>query len=160
MVTKKKIIHGTNKDPKLLEREGVASALANVDNVDKMVDDLEKYREKLSQMRETLKKERGEGKILKRKHEDSLSVLEKFREACHILQSDKDALVLSVNIIEGEKRDLEKRAAEVEQKENAANKRVKELKVQNNLLNEQLQAAKEKQLDIAPFRNQASSLQK
>ena len=37
---------------------------------------------------------------------------------------------------------------------------MKELEVQNNLLNEQLQATKEKQLDIAPFRNQASLLQK
>ena len=74
------------------------------------------------------------------------------------MQSDKDALVLSVNIVEGEKRDLEKSIAEVEKKENAADKRVKELEVQNNLLNEQLHAAKEKRLDIAPFRNQASSL--
>ena len=107
MVTKKTIVHGTNKDPKLLGMEGVASALANVDNVDKMVDNLEQYKEKLSQMRENLKKERGEGQILKRKHKDSLSELEKFRGACHILQSDKDALVLSINITEGEKRVLE-----------------------------------------------------
>ena len=86
--------------------------------------------------------------------------MEKFRETCQFLQSEKDALVLLVNIIEGEKRDLEKQVAEIEQKENAANKRVKELEVQNNFLNEKLQAAKEKQLDIAPFCNQASSLQK
>ena len=33
-------------------------------------------------MKETLKKERGEGKILERKHEDSLSELDKLREAC------------------------------------------------------------------------------
>ena len=57
MVTEKKVVHGTNKDPKLLARGGVASALENVDNVDKMVDDLEQYKEKISQMRETLKKE-------------------------------------------------------------------------------------------------------
>ena len=53
------------------------------------------------------------------------------------------------------KKDLDKRVVEVEQKEDVANKRVKELEVQNNLLNEQLQEAKEKQLDIASFRNQA-----
>ena len=116
MVNEKIVIHGTNKDPKLLARVGVASALTNVDNLDKMVDDMEQYKEKISQMRETLKKERGEGQILKRKHEDSLIKQEKFREPCQILQSDKDALVLLVNIIEGEKRDLEKRVAEVEQK--------------------------------------------
>ena len=42
------------------------------------------------------------------KHEDSLSELEKLREACQILQFDMDSLVLLVNIIEGEKKDLEK----------------------------------------------------
>ena len=129
MVTEKTVIHVTNKYPKLFIGAGEASALANVDIVDKMVDDLEQYKEKASQMRETLKKELGEGQSLKRKHEDSLIELEKFREACQILQLDKDALVLSVNIIEGEKRDLEKRVVEVEQKENAGDKWVKELEV-------------------------------
>ena len=144
MVIEKIVIHGNNKDPKLLARESVASALANVDNVDKIVDDLEQYKKKVSQMKETLKKERGEGQILKRKHEDILSELEKLREACQILQSDKDALVLSVNIIEGEKKDLEKQIVEVEQKGDAAIKRVEELEAQNLLLREQLQVAKEK----------------
>ena len=51
-------------------------------------------------MKETLKKGRGGGKRLKRKHEDSLSELDKLRGPCQIFQSDKDALVLSVNIIE------------------------------------------------------------
>ena len=41
MVTEKTIAHGTNKDPKLLVRESVASALENVDNVDIIVDNLE-----------------------------------------------------------------------------------------------------------------------
>ena len=56
MVTEKMVVHGTNKDPKILAMEGVASALANVDNVEKMVDDMEQYKEKISQMRETLRK--------------------------------------------------------------------------------------------------------
>ena len=59
MVIEKTIIHGTDKDPSLLTRVSVASALANVDNVDKIVDDLEQYKKKVSQMKETLKKERG-----------------------------------------------------------------------------------------------------
>ena len=80
MVTEKTIIHGTDKDPRLLAMVGVGLALANVDNVDKIVDDLEQYKKKVSQMKETLKKERGEGQILKRKHEDILSELEKLRE--------------------------------------------------------------------------------
>ena len=71
-----------------------------------------------------MKKERGEGQILKRKHEDILSELEKLREACQILQYEKDSLVLSINIIEGEKKDLEKQVEEVEHKGDATNKRV------------------------------------
>ena len=33
MVTKKTVLHGTNKDPKLLAAAGVASSLANADSV-------------------------------------------------------------------------------------------------------------------------------
>ena len=160
MVTEKTIIHGTDKDPRILARACVASALANVDNVDKIVDDLEQYKKKVSQMKETLKKERGEGKRLKRKHEDSLSELDKLREAFQIFQSNKDSLVLSINIIELEKKDLEKQVAEIEEKGDAVNKMVEELESQNNFLKEKLQATKEKQIDITPFRNQASVLQK
>ena len=134
-VTEKIVVHGTNKDPKLLAMVGVALALTNADDVDKMVDDMEQYKEKMSQMRKNLRKERGEGQSLKRKHYDSLIELEKFKEAWKILQSDKDALVLPVNITEGEKRDLEKKVSELEKKGDAANKRVEDLESWNNLLN-------------------------
>ena len=101
MVTKKTIVHGTDKDPRLLAWAGVVSTLANEDNVDKIMTDLEQYKKKIVQMKETLKKERGKGLSLKRKHEYILSEIKKSREACQILQSDKDSLVLSINIIEG-----------------------------------------------------------
>ena len=45
------------------------------------MDDLEQYKKKVYQMKETLKKERGEGQSLKRKHEESISELERLREA-------------------------------------------------------------------------------
>ena len=60
MVTENIIIHGTNTDPNLLTMAGVASALANVDNVSQMVEDIKQYKEKMSQVEETLRKERGE----------------------------------------------------------------------------------------------------
>ena len=63
----------------------------------------------------------------------------------------KDALVLLVNIIEGEKKYLEKQIIEAKQKGDAASKRVEELEAQNLLLRKQLQVAKEKQMDIIPF---------
>ena len=112
MVTEKTIIHGTDKDPRLLAKASVASTLTNEDNVDKIMTDLEQYKKKVVQMKESLKKERGEGQSLKRKHEDILSEIENSKEACQIIQSNKDALVLSVNIIEGEKKYLEKQVTE------------------------------------------------
>ena len=72
------------------------------------MNDQEQYKKKVFQMKETLKKERGKGQILKRKHEDIFSAVEKLREACQSLKYDKDDLVLSINIIEGENGDLEK----------------------------------------------------
>ena len=97
---------GLIKYPKLLAAAGVASALANADNVNQMVDDLEQYKEKMSQVKETLRKERGEGKSLKIKYVDTLIELERLNEAYQILQSEKDALILSATITEGEKMDL------------------------------------------------------
>ena len=160
MVTEKTIFHGIDKDPRHLAKESVASSLTNEDNVDKIMIYLEQYKNKVVQMKETLKKERGEGQSLKRKHEDILSEIEKSREACQILQSEKEVLVLSVNIIEGEKKDLEKNIVEGEKKGDAANKIIEELEAQNLLLRKQLQVVKEKQMDITPFWNQASMMQK
>ena len=61
----------------------------------------------MSQVKETLRKERGEGKSLKRKYDDSLTELERLNEAYQILHVEKYALVLSATITEGEKKDLE-----------------------------------------------------
>ena len=58
-------------------------------------------------MKENMRKERREGKYLKRKHNDILSEFEKLKKAYQVLELDNDALTLSVAIIEGEKRDLE-----------------------------------------------------
>ena len=69
MRTEKTIWHRTYKDPRILARVGVASALANEDNVDKIMTDLEHYKKEVIRMKETLNKERGEGQSLKRKHE-------------------------------------------------------------------------------------------
>ena len=81
MVTEKIVLHGTNTYPKLLAMAGVASALVNVDNVSQMVDDIEQYKEKMSKVKETLRKERGEGRSLKKKHDDTLIKLERLKEA-------------------------------------------------------------------------------
>ena len=62
------------------------------------------------------------------------------------MQSDKYALIISATITKGEKKDSEDKVANI--------------RTRNHLLVEQLKVENEKQQDIAPFRNQASSLQK
>ena len=111
-------------------------------------------------MKQTLRKERGEGQSLKIKHDDILTELEKLKEAYEILESDKDALVLSATITEREKKDLEQKVSELENQRATADKRVEEIEMQNSLLDKQCKVANKKQLDISPFRNQASLLQK
>ena len=111
-------------------------------------------------MKETLKRERHESQILKRKYEDMLSEIGESKVEFKTLLSDKDALVLSASIIEGEKKYLEKQIIEAGKKGDMANKRIEELKAQNLSLKEQLQVVEEKQMVITPFRNLASRLQK
>ena len=51
---------------------------------------------------------------------------------------------MSINIIEGEKKNLEKQVGEAIQKGDTVSKRVEELEAQNLLLKEQLQVVEEK----------------
>ena len=60
MVTDKTVVHGTHKDPRLMARVGVALTLANEDNVDRIMTDLEQSWKRVAQLKETLKKERDE----------------------------------------------------------------------------------------------------
>ena len=66
MITDKTLVHGTNVDPRLTARAGVASIQATEDNVDKLMTNLEQSRKNAAQLKETLKKERDEGNKLKR----------------------------------------------------------------------------------------------
>ena len=55
--------------------------------------------------------------------------MKRLKEAYQILQLDKDALVLSANITEGEKKDLERKVLELEKKKDTTEKRVEELEI-------------------------------
>ena len=50
---------------------------------------------------------------MKRKYDDTLIELEKLKEAYQILQLDKDYLIFSATIIEGENTDLEDKVANI-----------------------------------------------
>ena len=102
MVNERTIVHGTDKDPRLMARAGVATTLATEDNMDRIMTDLEQSQKKVMHSKENLKKERDESQNLKRKYEDMISEIEDSKAKCQTLQSDKDALVLLVNNIERE----------------------------------------------------------
>ena len=111
-------------------------------------------------MKETLRKERGEGQELKRKYDNTLSDLEKLKGAYKILESDKFSLTLSIEITEGEKRDLEGNFSELEKQKSVANKRTEELEDLNSLLEEKIKVFKEKKLDLIPFCSQGFLMQR
>ena len=67
MITDKTLVYGTDTDPRLTARAGVALTQATEDNVDRLMTDLEQSRKNAAQSKETLKKERDEGHKLKRK---------------------------------------------------------------------------------------------
>ena len=62
---------------------------------------IDQCKEKMAQMKETLRKEQGEGREVKRNHEAMLSYLERLHEAYQILEAEREALVLSNTIING-----------------------------------------------------------
>ena len=85
MVMDKTMVHGTNKDPRLIARAGVALTLATIHNVDRIMTDLEQSQKRVTQLKETLKKERSEGQNLKRKYEDMISEIEVSKAGCQTL---------------------------------------------------------------------------
>ena len=70
MINDKTLVYGTDADPRLTTRVGVALTEDMEDNVDRLMMDLEKSRKNTAQLKETLKKERDEGHKLKKKFED------------------------------------------------------------------------------------------
>ena len=73
IVAEKNFVEPTNQDPKFLASVSIAATQTNVDNFDNLVEYVENYKETVIKMKDTLVKERGEGRELKRKHEATLS---------------------------------------------------------------------------------------
>ena len=65
MITDKTLVHGTNTDPRLIGRVGVALTQATKDNMYRLMTDLKQSRKNAAQLKETLKKERDEGQKMK-----------------------------------------------------------------------------------------------
>ena len=59
MVTDKTLVHGTDADPRLKARAGMALTQANEDNVNRLLTDLEQSKINAAQLKKNLKKERN-----------------------------------------------------------------------------------------------------
>ena len=79
MITDRTLVHGTNTDPRLIARAGVALTEATKDNIDRLMMNLEQSRKNVAQLKETLKKERDEGQKLKSKYEDMMNEVKTSR---------------------------------------------------------------------------------
>ena len=54
MITDKTLVYGTDANPRLIARAGVALTQATEDNVDRLMTDLEQSRKNTTQLKETL----------------------------------------------------------------------------------------------------------
>ena len=79
-VTEIPVMKGIDEDPQLMASIGVAVAQENAYNVDKLKETIDQYKEKMVKVKDTLMKERGEGREMKRKHEATLLEFERLQE--------------------------------------------------------------------------------
>ena len=80
-VTKKAIMKTTDEYLEQMTLLKVASAQESAYNVGKLKGVVDHYKEKMAKIKETPIKEQGEGREVKRKHEATLSYLERFQDA-------------------------------------------------------------------------------
>ena len=96
MIIDNTLVNGTDADPRLTTRAGVALTQATEDNVDRLMMDLDQSRKNTAQLRETLKKESDEGHKLKRKFDDMQNEVRTSKTKLQTLQANKVALEVSV----------------------------------------------------------------
>ena len=104
--TEKVVIKNTDENPEQMVWISVPAAQASAYNVGKLKGAIDQYKENMAQMKETLRKEHGESREVKQKHDATLSYLERLQEAYQVLEAKKEALVLPNTIVDGEKKDL------------------------------------------------------
>ena len=95
MVIDKNLVHGTDTDPRLTTRAGVALTQATEDNVTRLTMDLEQSKRNVVQLKESLNKERNEGYKLKRKFEDMQNEVKTSKSELQTLQANKMTLEVS-----------------------------------------------------------------
>ena len=72
--------------PKELASMGNENAYENAHNVDKLMENIKKYKGKMVEMKEVLRKKEKLGRESKRKYEATLSEFERFQQRHQILE--------------------------------------------------------------------------
>ena len=93
---------------------GIANAYANAHNVDRLMENIEKYKGKMAEMKEVLRKEENVGRESKIKYEATLSDFERLRHRHQILEVERDSLKSSNEELIKEKGSLENKVADLE----------------------------------------------
>ena len=121
-------MEGTHKDPKFMALVNIVAVHANVDNVDRLMDEVYHNKEKMFKLKDILVKLRGEGIDLKRKHDAILFIKERLLSEGHTLETEKEAMNVQLVIIKGEKNDFEERISQLELRESTETQQVEKLK--------------------------------
>ena len=79
IVTKDTIMEGTHKDPKFMASLNIAATHASVDNIDWLMEDVERNKERMFKLKDSVVKLWGEGIDLKRKNDSILSEKERIQ---------------------------------------------------------------------------------
>ena len=127
-VTEKTVVKNIEEDLEQMASIGIATTHVNAYNVSKLKGAVDQYKDKMEQMKETLRKEERVGRETKRKYDSTLSDLENLQQDYQILEVEKDALKLSHTILDGEKKDLESKMAEMGIQRSATDKQAEESK--------------------------------
>ena len=73
MVIEDTIMEDTHKDPKFMASLNIAATHASVDNIDWLMEDVERNKERMFKLKDSVVKLWGEGIYLKRKYEAIIS---------------------------------------------------------------------------------------
>lgn len=152
-VTENTLVEGTQKDPKFTASVNVAAAQASADNVDKLLTTIERNKEKMLKLKATLVKERGETIELNTKLQATLFEKDNLLAAYNNLNTEKEALIVQLMIMEGETNDFQAKLTDFETRASVANDKANELKTQVDKL------LRDKESLMEPFWAQACKLQ-
>ena len=87
IVTERTVMKNVEEHPKELAAMGIVNSYANAHNVDKLMENIEKYKAKMAETKEVLRRDERVGRESKRKYEATLSKFEILQQKHQILEA-------------------------------------------------------------------------